>query len=538
MKEEKKILILGGGIMQIPSIKIAKRRGWKVTVADANPDAPGIPCTDRFEELDLKDCEGISRLAAALKRSEGLDGVFTAGTDFSATVAWVAEENGLPGIPYEVALDASDKARMRRCFEKYAIPSPRFVTCTSTEDADCACRQLEFPLVVKPVDNMGARGISKVYGPEELQQTLQTALSYSRSHTAVIEEFIEGPEYSIDAVVYHGKVTVCGFADRHIHFPPYFVELGHTIPSAERPETVSSIIRVFTRAVHALGITEGAAKGDMKLTRNGPVVGEIAARLSGGYMSGWTFPYSSGLEVTGAALNIAVGLPPGHLRPSRDWVSAERAFISIPGCVRSIEGTHTAEAIPEVKDIFLLHAEGEEMSFPRNNVEKCGNVITVASTRESAVEAAREACSTIVVRLQPHNRNTADFLFSDGFHWAPDAYTLSEAENIQAVQCMQQIDLAALRRDPGAVTICDIPSPKRERAYDWHGRSFAEARRLIEQYSGLRFYQNPGQPCLGRLFWRAFLRGGVQGALWLIETLCEIQQNDTFLEKQLISWSG
>mgnify|MGYP002388944453 CR=1 FL=1 len=124
---------------------------------------------------------------------------------------------------------------------------------------------------------------------------------------------MDGPELSLDAIVWRGRVTVCGVADRIIRFPPFFVEMGHTMWSALPADDRSAVERVFTDGIRALGIDNGAAKGDIKLTSRGPMVGEIAARLSGGYMSGWTFPLASGVEVTRAALRVAAGLEPGDL---------------------------------------------------------------------------------------------------------------------------------------------------------------------------------------------------------------------------------
>ena len=146
--------------------------------------------------------------------------------------------------------------------------------------------------------------------------------------------------------MYRGHVTVCGIADRHISFPPAFVEIGHTMPTDLDTAAVRQIEDAFESGIRAIGIDNGAAKGDIKLTPRGAMIGEIAARLSGGYMSGWTFPLSSGVEVTEAALNIAVGLPPGDLTPRFSRTCAERGIISIPGVVASVEGESTARGIP------------------------------------------------------------------------------------------------------------------------------------------------------------------------------------------------
>ena len=283
--------------------------------------------------------------ARGLRGRHGLDGVFTAGTDFSTTVAAVAEGLGLPGLPVAVTQGGHRQgADAHACCGSTACPARASSPWRSPDDCAGVDGRMPFPLVVKPVDNMGARGVRRVDSRAELEEAVALALQASRTRRALVEEYLEGPELSIDAITWQGRITLCGVADRHIRFPPYFVEMGHTMPTALEAAQVRRAAEVFRRGVRALGIDGGAAKGDVKVTARGAFIGEIAARLSGGYMSGWTFPFSSGVEVTAAALRIAVGLPPGSMRPARRWTSAERAFISIPGIVAAVEGEEEIRA--------------------------------------------------------------------------------------------------------------------------------------------------------------------------------------------------
>jgi biotin carboxylase len=514
----KTVLILGAGIMQIPAIRIAKSRGWRVVVADGNPDAEGKGLCDRFAHVDLKDLDGLLALARDCAARGGIDGVFTAGTDFSISVAWVAEKMSLPGIPYETARRATDKALMREAFARAGVPSPRFACWTGEGEPSACVRGFAFPLVVKPVDNMGARGVRRVDGPADLAAACSEALPLSRSSRVIVEEFMEGAELSLDAVVYKGEATVCGVADRHIYFPPYFVELGHTMPTDLGSRTAGEAREVFCAGIRALGIHTGAAKGDIKVTPQGAMIGEIAARLSGGYMSGWTFPLSSGVDVTGAALNIAVGLPPGDLAPRVKRVSAERAFISLPGTVREVRGADRARAVEGVTDVFLRARPGAATVFPRNNVEKSGNVITVHEDRTGAVDAARSAISCISVRLDPLDGRTDGFLFGEG----TDAFAASAAAFAARIA-----ELPAWTGDPSLLLPADeialIPMPGWEdlREEDWHGAGFAEALRLSLAECGVRLSAAPGGVgfALGRPFWKAFLRGSRQGALYLADSV-------------------
>ena len=127
------VLILGAGLMQKPAIQAAKKLGYHVTVVDANPAAVCVPFADCFEPVDLKDKDSLLSLAAELKNSSGLSAVFTAGTDFSASVSYLTEKLGLPGHTYRAALNASDKLRMRSCFQKCGVPSPLFIEITKND---------------------------------------------------------------------------------------------------------------------------------------------------------------------------------------------------------------------------------------------------------------------------------------------------------------------------------------------------------------------------------------------------------------------
>ncbi|MCL2069503.1 MAG: ATP-grasp domain-containing protein [Treponema sp.] len=481
-----RILILGASLMQGPALRLAREMGLQTVAVDADPAADCVSLADSFEKVDLKDKEGLEALARSLSERGGLGGVMTAGTDFSASVAWVAGKLGLPGIPYEAALDASDKGRMRKRFKEAGLPSPEFIVMDRPPEGSFEL-PFPWPVVVKPVDNMGSRGCRRVDNFDELKAAVGEALGFSRSGRAIVEEYIEGPEFSVDALVYEGEITICGIADRHIFFPPYFIEMGHTMPSSQDEGVINSLLETFCRGVKALGITNGAAKGDIKLGPRGPMIGEIAGRLSGGFMSGWTYPYSSGVLPTRGALEIALGRKPSGLEPRWDWVCAERAFISIPGKVCLIEGIEKAKAMPWVKDVFLLSGPGTSVKFPENNVTKCGNVLSAAPRREDAVSSAEAAARSILIRLEAPNRETDAFLTRrgevPGTIFPPDAFAGDP------------------RTEAGLL--------------DYMGRSLEESLEAVRLLTGRAIESRSADSS----FWQALIRGGYQGAVYYLDSL-------------------
>lgn len=540
-----KILILGAGLMQKKAILSAKKIA-KAVVIDKNPFAPCVSLSDEFYPVDLKDKEGI--LALAKKLSEGGDdkliGIFTAGTDFSSSVSYAAEKLNLPCHSYISSLNASDKKRMRKIFQEKHIPSAKFISFSkdnySFSSAQNFALSLGFPVVVKPSDNMGSRGCRIAENSLELEKAVEESFKFSSSKTVIIEEFLDGKEFSIDALVYEDSFTVTGFASRHIFYPPYFIEMGHTLASLISEQDRLNLIATFALAVKALGLSCGAAKADIKLTSNGPRIGEIAARLSGGYMSGWTFPYSSGFDLTEQALKIACSIKPEKLLSRRkqipylppescknfsspfnlfeipqDSFSAERAWISIPGTVKDVLGLSEAEKVSGIMDVIPLKLKhGEKVSFPRNNVSKCGNVISKADTLDSAVSSAEKAVSKIIVRLKENDEETEKFLNSvfleDEKNFPPDAYSF----------------YPEIKNDffPGTI-LKNLPVkafiPEKLKKYfsssekSWNYLTLSQSISVFDE----KFPNHLDIPC--DCFFKALFRGGLQAIIYVLDSISE-----------------
>ncbi|OHD17253.1 MAG: hypothetical protein A2Y34_18460 [Spirochaetes bacterium GWC1_27_15] len=395
--KEKNLMIIGAGLLQVPAIQIANELGLKTIVTDYNDNAPGMKIADFPIVMSTRDVDGTVRIAKEFNKKVKIDGVITVGTDASMTVAAVANALNLPGIEFKNAEAASNKVKMRERFADHNVPIPKFVKCWSFLDLQNAVKNLGLPLVIKPADNMGARGVMKIESEEVLEYAFTNAKTGSPSGELIVEEYMAGPELSIDALVYNNEIHITGVADRLIEREPYFIEIGHVMPSNLPEELLQDGIEVFKKGIRALGINIGAAKGDIKITKTGAKVGEIAARLSGGFMSAYTYPYSSGVNLIHNAIDIALGFPPHNLTPTRNWVSIEKAIIPQSGIVKEISGINETLAIPGVKNIFLHINEGDEIKEPTSNVEKAGNFIVLKETREEALEVIRKVEQTIKI---------------------------------------------------------------------------------------------------------------------------------------------
>lgn len=396
---QKTIMIIGAGILQAPAIKIAKEMGLLTVVSDYNPDAYGMKLADFPIVMSTRDVDGTVRVAKDFVGRRPIHGVITVGTDASLTVAAVQHALDLPGNRIDVAEATTNKIKMRTRLREQSIPEPEFHACWTYNDVLKASEQLGFPFVIKPADNMGARGVIKVEKPEVIRFAYERAKNASPRGEIIAEGFMDGPELSIDALVWKEEIYITGVADRIIEFSPYFVETGHIMPTNLPADLVQDGVEVFKRGIGALGIETGAAKGDIKLTAKGAMVGEIASRLSGGFMSAYTYPYSTGVNLIRAALHIALGEPPGDLGEKYSRVAVERAIIPGSGTVRDIQGIEEALSIEGVRNVFVTTSVGETVHIPTSNVEKCGNVIAVAETREEALSRANLGVQAVKILL-------------------------------------------------------------------------------------------------------------------------------------------
>jgi isopentenyl diphosphate isomerase/L-lactate dehydrogenase-like FMN-dependent dehydrogenase/biotin carboxylase len=381
--KDKTILIIGGGLLQCPIIETARSMKLKTVVADMNLEAPGFEFAHSKITMSTKDIEGMVREAKKFAETEPIHAVITAGTDASMTVAAVANALNLPGIRFKDAEAASNKIKMRKRLKEFNVPIPEFAAIWNIQDARDALEFLKFPLVMKPADNMGARGVIKVSNREELHAAFKHAKKYSPTGEMILEEYMEGPEVSVDAITWNGNFHITGLADRIIEREPYFIEVGHTMPSSLPQEVQKEIERIMFMGMKALGITIGAGKGDIKVTPTGVKVGEIAARLSGGFMSAYTYPLSCGVNLNRAAILIALGEEPDDLTEKWKKVSIERSILASPGKLVSISGVEEARAFEGVSEVFIQNKVGDIISDPTNNIEKSGHfIITTPSLKE------------------------------------------------------------------------------------------------------------------------------------------------------------
>ena len=397
------LLIVGAGVLQEPAIRTAKSLGYTVIATDILPDAPGLQWADHTGMVSKFDVEGHVDFARECRETFNVRGVLTIGTDASCAVAGVAAALGLPGVSPRTAFMATNKAAMRRRLTECGVPCPAFREVRQLDEALARSREIGYPLVIKPVDNMGARGVRLIHSPEELRDFFPVAVFNSRAGSVIIEEYMQGPEVSIDTIVEDGEVHLLTIADREIGHAPHFVETGHTIPSVLSHAELDDVFDVMQRGIQALGITTGASKGDIRVTAEGAKIGEMTARMSGGFHCQYTDPLATGMNSIKAAIDLAVGkhLDPADITPRWHRGAAERVIPAEPGVVTALEGVDEARDIAGVERVLFNVGVGDIVAPLTSNIGKPGHVIASGETRAAAVETATRAVEAIRIVTEP-----------------------------------------------------------------------------------------------------------------------------------------
>ncbi len=442
-----RLLVLGAGPAQLGFLEAAHARDdVHVIAVDRDGDAVGFALADERAVLSSEDEPGIDRLA----RAREVDGIVSPGADWPVGIAArVTERLGIAHpIDVRTAIVATSKARQRERFVASGVPHAALL-----DPEDPAIR---LPCVVKAPDRQGQRGLSLVATRAELDEALQRAASESRSGNALVEELVDGPEVTVNAVSLDGEFVPLLVTDRLTAEPPGFgVALAHVAPASVDDE--AAVIAAARAAVEAIGIRHGPSYTQLRVGPDGPVVMEVAARLGGGHDAELVE------AVTGVALNAlavsfalgepvqlpsfpqsvsdtgypqAIASPHAVSRPACEEIVAdlctptggesvtkpsrsERAnrggtdgttsapasagaiafLVPPPGRLLETTGVAGAEALDGVRWVRLYRAPGHVFGPLRRGVDRAGAVLAIGGTRGEAVDRARRATQTVRFRV-------------------------------------------------------------------------------------------------------------------------------------------
>lgn len=385
---KKRLLVLGGSQFQIPLIKRARNKGLTVGVLDINENCAAKEYADFFYPVSLKDKK--QALAAAMSFSP--DGVTVGMVDVAVpTCAFIAQALGLPGMNLEVANRASNKYEMISAFAEAKVPHPEYQYISKENIITARCC-IGYPVIVKPVDMAGSRGIFLAHNNDEFQLAIRESARLGDSGNVIVEEYLTGPEVSVELIVKNGKAFAIQVTDKTTSGEPHFAEIGHLQPSQLSSEIINSIKKVACAAAESLGLVNSLGHAELKITPTGPRMIEIGARQGGDGIAEQLIELSTGVSFNEIAIRIAMGENFSIPETLEKNASCIRFITSKDGILNNIKGIDKAK---NEKYIFEVSINGVIGNKYNDMIDNSGRIGYVISKADSAIHA-KEACDKAI----------------------------------------------------------------------------------------------------------------------------------------------
>lgn len=397
---QKRLLVLAAGILQVPVIKRAHEMGIYVIAADGNPNACGLKYADKAICANITSASDMVKIAM----DERINGVIHSCSEVCVDVMGrINDELHLSGISEEQAIRATNKHLMRKAFERGNAPSPMSKCFTDVEVAwGSFCTDFAGACILKPSRNSGSRGIAKIeenVDKTEFQNLFEIAKGESRDRQVMLEQFIEGPEFSIEIIVWDGKVNVLTVTDKKTTEAPHFVELGHNQPSCFPTETVEKIKAAAVAGVKALGVNNCACHAEVKVQDGEPYIMEIGARMGGDFISTVLTSLSTGVDMIAAAVNCALGIEPCLQPTTQQQGVCIRYFCPKPGVLKSISNTEILNDT-RVYEWQIYHKVGDFIPEVTSSLCRSGHVIVTEETPQKAIDLAERMVREVVFETE------------------------------------------------------------------------------------------------------------------------------------------
>jgi biotin carboxylase len=384
-------------------LRAARSLDLFVIGADGNARAIGASVCDRFELVSTHDVDAVVRLA----RDVRADGITTAGSELAlTTTAQAADVLGLPFYATPQTVERCQaKDQMRAAYRAGGAPIPAFVAATTFDEVRAFVEANGLPIVVKPSRGWGQRGVSKVEQPSELSDGYERAHRASSNGVVLVEEFIDGREFSVNAYTRDGATTVLCVTERIItHYPdPPGITFAEWYPSALSSAVEREAAAAAVAGVRALGIERGPSYTQLRVSATGPRLVETAHRLGGGLDPDVTL-LASGVSLFRKILGVAVG----HSEWEAMGVEAERHggaigrfLIARPGRVVKIGGLDVARAMLGIVAAEVYPEIGATVHPLTDGSKRAGHVLATGRDRDDAAANAERAAAVIRIETVP-----------------------------------------------------------------------------------------------------------------------------------------
>ena len=383
----KKILMLGGAMQQIPAITAAKKMGLYVITCDYLPENPGHQYADEYHNVSTTDKEAVLELAKKLD----IDGIVAYASDPAApTAAYVSEKMGLPGNPYKSVELLTQKDLFREFLAQNGFCTPLAKGYSRYEEISEEINDFKFPVMVKPVDSSGSKGVVKVYEKAGLYDAVEEALSYSRGKRFIIEEFIQKKGYQIsgDGFSVDGKLVFTSYGNELYSGKGTreYVALGEFWPSLLSEELKNKVDHELQRLITALGMRTSAYNIEVILDEKDDVyILELGPRNGGSYIP-QLIQYATGVDLVYYTILGAIGEDCSELKmaSTKGCYSNYMIYSVVSGKYKGLWFDETFKK-NHLLDVYCTYSEGDEVHAYKNTTHSLGTILFKADSVEAMI---------------------------------------------------------------------------------------------------------------------------------------------------------
>jgi len=388
--EEIWLVAITAGRWQRHGIREARAAGLRVLAIDADPNAEGFADADQVLNIDLSDCDAVIQVVRGLDKNirGAVSFVSEAGM---ALAARMREEFNLPGPRSELCQRLLDKAIQRQVWADNGVPGPKWAVFREIEEALTAISTFGFPLIIKPADSSGSRGVTKIESAEDdLPGAVARAFQFSKSSKVLLEEYMDGTEFTVEVFATDGDMHVLAVTEKK-KVAGTRGTVASELATPERPrEIVSRLAEAVVAAFRALGYTDGPGHAEAILRTDGRVgLIEVAGRGGGFMVFDGLVPAVSGVNIARLTALQAVGLSVGTIT-NIERASVLRFFPSTPGVLRKISGFEDANLIQGIQAAPIAQV-GHKFHRATVDGDRLGYILSCAATPLQAHELANEA---------------------------------------------------------------------------------------------------------------------------------------------------
>ena len=387
-----RLLVIGASYLQLPLILKAREMGIETHVFAWEEGAVAREHCDFFYPISIVEKEAILAEAGRIQPH----GVVSIGSDLATvTVNYVASNLGLIGHSMEVTQRTTNKYLMRQTLAEHELPCPQFRCIRHATELQSL--HLNYPLIVKPTDRSGSRGVTKVLDPKETPNAVQRAISHSFAGEAIVEEFVEGREISVETISWQGKHYFLAVTDKVTTGPPFFVEMEHHQPSTIPSEMQDKVFCIVDRALTCLGVQYGAAHSELLITSDDRAyIVEIGARMGGDFIGSHLVVLSTGYDFVKGVIQVCLG-EFQCVTKAKSRCSGVYYITAGAGCVAGI--IDRTNSFSEIVERAVFSKTGDVISGVQHSADRVGYYIYQSDERfvpdvhplEIVLEAQRES---------------------------------------------------------------------------------------------------------------------------------------------------